>query len=577
MTDLLLRLVAEDAASEVFGNAAGAVRKYAGAVFDTMKEAAKAYADAEKIQRQLRFAAGEYTDTLNRQAEAMKRKFAVDDDQIRHLDVLLLRWGAAPAALKPATEAILDYAAATGKDATSAMEQLIRGVEAGTGSLGRMGVHFKATGDFSKDLASAVGALNAKFGGAGEVAAGGLAGQASQVSLAISDLQKTFGAMFDEIDKRYGLLDKVARGLNNINAEIQKEGFKTYFTKPMSAQDTEDLFYGSKAEGQGSRAGRGAGNIGITYGPEYRPDDLLSTKGSGGPKSGKGGSALDAIREAQEMDDRLERQREFNKRWIKQEEEFDLDQEELKEKTLDNTRKKIDESNDLMMKAFEKQEEEHTKDLQKLGELQLNILKDQTKQQEEEADKRMSKWVSIGERIGTALINGIAAAVSDNAKNDKDKVAKILVKTIMAIVDFVFPIAGAFLRGAGKAGTALDESVSHDGQAANLSEWGFHDGGWIPRFHGGGGFLAADERPAILQTGERVLSRREVSRMGGRSGVDSLAGGNGGRSQGGHTFNVYAFDAQSLLEKFGGGSAERALINAVRTNSGNMRSLLGAG
>lgn len=32
-----------------------------------------------------------------------------------------------------------------------------------------------------------------------------------------------------------------------------------------------------------------------------------------------------------------------------------------------------------------------------------------------------------------------------------------------------------------------------------------------PRFHNGGGFFAADERPAILQVGERVLSRAEVA------------------------------------------------------------------
>jgi len=52
-----------------------------------------------------------------------------------------------------------------------------------------------------------------------------------------------------------------------------------------------------------------------------------------------------------------------------------------------------------------------------------------------------------------------------------------------------------------------------------------HGGGWVggwPRAHRG---LWTDEVPLIGQTGERMLSRVEVARMGGRSGVDRIARG----------------------------------------------------
>ena len=44
----------------------------------------------------------------------------------------------------------------------------------------------------------------------------------------------------------------------------------------------------------------------------------------------------------------------------------------------------------------------------------------------------------------------------------------------------------------------------------------YHSGGGVPRFHSGGGFnsgLQPDERPAILQTGEFVISRKGVAAL----------------------------------------------------------------
>ena len=129
-------------------------------------DAVKAYAESERVQKQLTRAAGEYADALGEQAEALSKKYAVDDDIIKQSQVLLTQWGGVGAATEDVTKAVLNYAAATGQDAVAATSDLIRNVEGGGVGLAKMGVHFTATGQKGKDLAAAVSALNKKFGGA---------------------------------------------------------------------------------------------------------------------------------------------------------------------------------------------------------------------------------------------------------------------------------------------------------------------------------------------------------------------------------------------------------------------------
>jgi len=69
----------------------------------------------------------------------------------------------------------------------------------------------------------------------------------------------------------------------------------------------------------------------------------------------------------------------------------------------------------------------------------------------------------------------------------------------------------------------------------------FHGGGWV-RAHDGM-FVRGDEQPIIAQSGERVLSRREVAAMGGPGAVDSAASGSGG---GGATINLVSFAREDL-------------------------------
>ena len=81
--------------------------------------------------------------------------------------------------------------------------------------------------------------------------------------------------------------------------------------------------------------------------------------------------------------------------------------------------------------------------------------------------------------------------------------------------------------------------------------------------------MGGDEQPAILQSGERVLSRQEVRRMGGQQGVDRAARGGGS----GVNFYVNAVDQESIRQLMEGRGG-RAIVNAVRLGRGPLPALI---
>lgn len=71
-----------------------------------------------------------------------------------------------------------------------------------------------------------------------------------------------------------------------------------------------------------------------------------------------------------------------------------------------------------------------------------------------------------------------------------------------------------------------------------------HEGGYVPRFHAGGG-LSSDERPAILQTGEYVVSRKGVAAL------DNINSGNIAQPQVNLAINVENKSSQPVNAKQG--------------------------
>ena len=106
---------------------------------------------------------------------------------------------------------------------------------------------------------------------------------------------------------------------------------------------------------------------------------------------------------------------------------------------------------------------------------------------------------------------------------------------------------GGFGAGAGAGATSAPSAANNYGGFTDLDLGVFgkyHQGGYIPRYHSG--TLSRDERLAILQTGEGVLSRRGVAALGtlnsGRTPSDT------GAQSVVNNFNIVAADAKSFTD-----------------------------
>jgi len=216
MADLQLRILGEDNASSAFNSVSGAARAAQQIIVDFTKQSVKAYMESERVQRQLQLVAKDLTGAFQSQATAMAQANNISDELVQQMQTMLLRYGEAPAAVKGTTQAVLDYAAATGTDARTATELLPRGVETGTGHFKGLGIAIQATGDRTKDLAAATAELARKYGGAGAADAESLTGQVRGLEEAFGDLQEMFGGFIAEVANKTGVLKALTEELRAI-------------------------------------------------------------------------------------------------------------------------------------------------------------------------------------------------------------------------------------------------------------------------------------------------------------------------------------------------------------------------
>ena len=196
---------------------------------------------------------------------------------------------------------------------------------------------------------------------------------------------------------------------------------------------------------------------------------------------------------------------------------------------------------------------------------------------EAEMNEAKEKFKQAGMEIGQAFSNALNSAVEELAAGGEVDVGE----TVGNVLATILGVAGAAIGFAVSGGNPLGAMIggSLGGLAGSAVKGATrkkrHEGGWgldLPSYHGGA-WVGGDEEMAVLQRGERVLSRSEVSAMGGASGVDAAArrGGVGG----GVNVTVQTLDgstARDYFERAGG----RALLNAVRTGRGAPSMLFGS-
>ncbi len=126
-------------------------------------------------------------------AQSFQETAGVDDSMTQGVMALLVQMGVAPLKVEAVTQSVLDYAAATGKDAHTATVTLMRALDGESEELRGLGVNIERTGDKTKDLDNLVAAVAERFEGSAKSATQGMAGQVNALGFAWDDLKKAVG------------------------------------------------------------------------------------------------------------------------------------------------------------------------------------------------------------------------------------------------------------------------------------------------------------------------------------------------------------------------------------------------
>lgn len=567
--------------------------------------ALKSYADSERIQRQLTRAAGEYGEALGEQAQALSKLYAIDDDVIKQSQTLLVQWGGVGAATKETTEAILDYASATGTDAVAATQALIRNVESGGVGLAKMGIHFDATGNKGKDLVSAVEAINGRLGGAAAADANSLSGQAAAASVALGDLEKGFGELIAAMVQKGGVIGVVRDALatyqelffgdaqqqkNTAYLAMQTKIAQLYDDRAgMEKAEQHNLSIGNDRQAAYLRSRKDGIDAEIEKLKELRDAKNAAISGSlpgAGSVSGATSKGLkdattkpgrtdeDRLADAKKYYDGMET---LSATAAQQEQDQFADSLEAEARRVADSikiREDGQKAYDAIRLSEEKKTAEHAEKLAKdTAKAEENALKDQ----QARVAKKEKEAQAAGDAIGAAMVNALADQLSKLAEGGEFDAALFVGDILAAAVGVAGGIIGTAF-GAPAVGAAIGNlaAMGIRAGASGISRANkkntYHDGGWVgaPRYHDGS-WIAPDEQRAVLQSGERVLSRQEVRNAGGPGAVDGMA--KGGRSV---TLNITAIDAKSMADTFAG-EGGNGLKQALRRGQGALPALLGRG
>lgn len=559
------------------------LKEGASKLVEITRESIRLYAEQEKADKQLSLSAGNLTAAFLEQASAIEKATGMDAIATEKMQGMLLTFGVAPQEIKKTVDALLDYSARTGVDGVSATEMLLKSVESGRSGFKGLNLTMSDTSTQAERMTGYVDALGSKFGGSLAADSETLAGRSRIAAAAMEDLQKSFGAFALEAVQKTGAVSTLSDAMRGLMMSLGMNDDHNRMKKKAAIVDEiaslQDYVIAYQKADQSGKQGFWARFVdareaGLSaQSPEdvlrryqslleqaAKMDDSATTQALGGKGSlrttidkpaaaihEKAKEVRDATAEEDAADESL-RQHNIAAR-----------AEAEKKAAEDLFKIKIDSD----MREFH-QRQEQMKKIEEWDKAQLALDKENAKKLEEQQRK-------MGEQMGNALLGGLTSALNQASTGGEVDVASILsgiLGTAVTIALASNPATEAFAGAGGGLAAAGGMALSRAFGGSQKR----HEGGWIdaPRYHSGA-WVGADEQPAILQTGERVLSRSEVRNMGGQSGVESAARGGGGTS-----VTVNTFDGQTtrdFFERAGG----RALLNAVRTGRGAPALLFGGG
>ena len=197
-------------------------------VADSIKSFIDAASDQEDAQLQLRNAleltgkaSEDVVSAFDAQASAMQEMSRFSDEAITAIQALLTRFGVVPESMQGATQAVADFAAATGTDLQTAAEAVGRAIEGQTRGLRAYGIVLEDTGSKSQNLANAVAAIEDRFGGAALASVTNFRGQLVVLGNAFGELQETLGGFFTQSDTARNAFALIGEAIADLNTFLQ--------------------------------------------------------------------------------------------------------------------------------------------------------------------------------------------------------------------------------------------------------------------------------------------------------------------------------------------------------------------
>ena len=152
--------------------------------------------EQEKAEKKLEAAIGKNTKALINQAAALQQVTVFGDEAIINAQALIGAYTDDEEALKKATEATLDLAAAKGMDLNTAADLVGKSLGSSTNALARYGVEVTGVVGSAKRLESLTTNVSRLFGGQARAAANTLGGAVEQLKNAFGDANEILGDAF---------------------------------------------------------------------------------------------------------------------------------------------------------------------------------------------------------------------------------------------------------------------------------------------------------------------------------------------------------------------------------------------
>ena len=169
-------------------------------IVDFGRACVSAYDQSAQAAVKLKTALGYTSQALLDQAAALQKKSRFDDDAIIAAQGALAIYGLTEAQIKKVTPAILDMAAATGTDLTTAAEKVGKSIGTSTNALAREGIAIDDSTSKSERLDQALTGLTRKFEGQARAMSEVGTGPAVVLKNAFGDVMEEIGKVISESD-----------------------------------------------------------------------------------------------------------------------------------------------------------------------------------------------------------------------------------------------------------------------------------------------------------------------------------------------------------------------------------------